>query len=147
MEPVENITNFVDCADDDAKGPRRGVFTPGEILKVFNANFLDYEFARLWILKRLHPHGAHCPGCGAAVPAKKLRRFWANGRIRCGECGKYYTALTGTFISGCQIDFRGLMLLSVLIALGVHDGQIAAIVGMGHENVRLWRLRFEKVKQ
>ena len=142
MEPLKNITSLFDGDDDEAKAPRRGVFLPEEVLEVFNANFLDYEFARMWVLKRMHPHGAYCPGCGAAIPDNKLRRFWSNGRMSCRGCGKYFTALTGTFIAGCQLDFRGLIILAFLLALGAHDKEIARITEMSRENVRLWRLKF-----
>ena len=130
-----------DC-EDRPWGIGRGWFTPADVLEIFNVNFLDNEFAMRWILKRLHPDGAHCPGCGAAVPEKKLQRFWYNQRISCPDCRKYFTALTGTFVSGCQLDFGGMVLLALLLALGVHDKQIAAIVCMSAENVRLWRIKF-----
>lgn len=123
-------------------GGLSGIFAPADVLEVFNVNFLDYELSRMWILKRLHPSGSHCPGCGAAVPKNKMQRFWSNQRISCRACGKYFTALTGTFIAGCQLDFRGLVFLGLLLALGVHDKQIASIVGMSAENVRLWRRKF-----
>jgi len=124
-----------------------GVFIPSDVLQVFNAHFLDYDFARLWILKRLHPAGAFCPRCGVPVPNHKLRRFWSAGRLSCLTCGKFFTALTDTFIAGCQLDFRNLVLLSVLLALGVHDRQTAAIVGMCPDNVRLWRYKFESFRK
>ena len=124
-----------------------GVFTPADVLQVFNAAFLDYEFSRIWILKRLHPAGAFCPRCGEVVPDHKLQRFWSAGRLSCRTCGKFFTALTGTFIAGCQLDFRNLMLLSVLIALGVGDKQISTIVGMCPDNVRLWRYKFDSFRR
>jgi len=119
-----------------------GMFTPADALEVFNVNFMDYEFSRIWILKRLHPDGAHCPGCGADVPENKLQRFWSNGRMACRHCGKYFTAMTGTFISGSQFEFRVVYLLAVLLALHIPDRQIAKITNMSAENVRLWRLKF-----
>ncbi|HSW38051.1 MAG TPA: hypothetical protein VLL97_01000 [Acidobacteriota bacterium] len=146
MEVIETMT----ISDSNSERPMvvagRGMFAPTDVLAVFNVNFLDYDFSRIWILKRLHPSGAHCPGCGAAVPENKLQRFWSNRRISCRACGKYFTALTGTFIAGCQLDFRGLVLLALLLALGVHDKQIAAIVGMSAENVRLWRRKFMAIE-
>jgi len=119
-----------------------GVFTPSDALSVFNANFLDYEFSRIWVLKRLHPDGAHCPGCGAEIAESQLQRFWSNGRLACRKCGKYFTALTGTFISGSQLDFRNIILLAVLLALRVTDRDIVKITRMSAENIRLWRRRF-----
>ena len=142
MEPIERMATLSDHGPAHPAPGDRGRFTPADVLEIFNVNFLDYEFSRIWILKRLHPAGAHCPGCGAAVPKKKLQRFWSNKRISCPDCRKYFTALTGTFVSGCQLDFGGMVLLALLLALGVHDKQIAAIFGMSAENVRLWRIKF-----
>ncbi len=155
MEHIKTIAYFKNCAVATRRPiseftDRQGmtdhrVFIPQDVADVFNANFLDYEFARIWILKRLHPDGAHCPGCGVVIPDNKLQRFWLNQRISCRVCGKYFTALTGTFIAGCQIDFRGLILLSFLLAIGIHDQIIARIIGISKENVRLWRLKFINV--
>lgn len=142
MEPIESMAIMADHSNPPPAPGDRGRFTPADVLEIFNVNFLDYEFSRMWILKRLHPAGAHCPDCGDVVPEKKLQRFWSNQRISCRTCEKYFTALTKTFISGCQLDFRGLVLLALLLALGVHDNQIAAIVDMSAENVRLWRIKF-----
>ena len=121
---------------------RRGTFTAEDVLDMFNANLMDPDLARIWVLKRLHPSDAYCPGCAAAIPDSKLRRFWSNERMSCRSCGKYFTALTGTFISGCQMDFRDVLLLAFLIAMGIGDRRIAAIIRMSPENVRLWRRKF-----
>jgi transposase-like protein len=142
MEVVETMTISGRDHEDLRATTGRGRFAPNDVLAVFNVNFMDYDFARLWILKRLHPDGAHCPGCGLPVADKSLQRFWSNGRLSCRECGKYFTALTGTFLAGCHLDYRGVILLAVLLTLGVHDKQIAAIVGTSAENVRLWRIKF-----
>lgn len=126
--------------------PGRGWFVPENILQDFNVSFLDYDLCRAWVMIRLHPVNPHCPRCGAAIPGAKLQRFWQGKRITCHVCRKFFTALTGTFVSGCQLDFRGLVLLAVLLALGVHDKKIAAIVGMSAENVRLWRRKFAAIE-
>ena len=142
MEVIENIA-FIEISTDmpDAPG-RRGTFTAEDVLDIFNANLMDPDLARIWVLKRLHPAGAHCPGCAAAIPDDKLWRFWSNERMSCRNCGKYFTALTGTFMSGCQMDFREVLLMAFLIALGIGDRRIAAIIRMSPENVRLWRMKF-----
>lgn len=114
-------------------------FTAADVVRVFNANFLDYEFARLWVLKTLHPEGAKCPGCNATVPEKSEGRFYQRERLLCWFCGKYFTALTGTFLSGCHQDFRTVILLAVLVGLGVHNGDISKITGMSEDSIRIWR--------
>lgn len=151
MESIEimTISNDVPMICETSNGSvdvhwSAGMFSARDVLEVFNVNFLDYEFARMWVLKRLHPDGTHCPGCGIPPLSNEfMQRFWQGKRMRCPQCGKYFTALTGTFLSGCHLDFRGVILLAVLLALGIHDKQIAAIVEMSSENVRLWRKKFQ----
>jgi transposase-like protein len=76
-----------------------------------------------------------------------MHSFWDCKRIKCGRCGKYFTALTGTFLSGCHFNFREIVLLALLLALGVVDKQIAAILKISSENVRLWRHHFGDLGQ
>jgi transposase-like protein len=140
---VPGVTSIENISEYDVHG--HGVFTPQDVLNIFNVNFMDYDFARLWVLKRLHPNGANCPACSEPIPENKLYRFWSNQRISCRICGKYFTALTGTFIAGCQMDFRGIILLSFLLSLGIHDQVIAKTIDISKENVRLWRLRFKAI--
>lgn len=148
MEVIENNAIVDDLTHSlDGRVTCAGVFTPADALSVFNAHFMDYEFSRIWILKRLHPDGAHCPGCGADVPENKLQRFWSNGRMACRQCGKYFTALTGTFISGSQLDFRNIILLAVLLALRIPARQIAEMTNMSAENVRLWEIKFAALER
>ena len=117
-------------------------FSAADAVRVFHANFLDYEFSRLWVLKTLHPDGARCPVCGEFIPEKSRGVFWRCGRVKCWHCGKYFTGLTGTFLSGCQQDFRTIVLLAVLIGLGVPNGKISSIVGMSEDSIRIWRRKF-----
>jgi transposase-like protein len=161
METIENTAtiNNVDQAVTSAAAvdcPRRCVnkserFTPGDVLAMFGADLLDEQRCRIWVLTKIHPKGAHCPRCGNNIgPAKfilTLPSFWKGGRVRCDQCGKYFTALTGTFLSGCHLKFREIILLALLLALDVPDKQIAAIIKMSAENVRLWRLKFNGQKK
>ncbi len=119
-----------------------GLFSIAEVLAVFSAEFMGEHVCRLWVLSKLHrDHQPCCPGCGEPVAAHLLHSFWNNGRVRCSKCRKYFTALTGTFLSGCHLGFREVMLLALLLALDVPDKQIASTIKMSAENVRLWRLK------
>lgn len=124
-----------------------GVFVPRDVLKAFDVNVLNNETCKMWITERLHHNEAHCPGCGAPLPGRLAHSFWDCKRIKCGKCGKYFTALTGTFLSGCHFSFREIFLLSFLLALGVPDKQIAATLKISAENVRLWRLKFKELER
>jgi hypothetical protein len=141
MEVIENTATTTETLKA-IKVPGR--FTPGAVLAMFGADFLVESFCRMWILGKLHPAGADCPGCGKDI---LLRTFWDGGRVKCDGCGKYFTALTGTFLSGCHLSFREIVLLALLLALEVPDKQIAAVIKMSAENVRLWRLKFNGQKK
>ena len=124
-----------------------GVFVPGDILKDFNADFLDDDYCQSWAMGKLHQDRLYCPECGDNVPERLMRSFWDCKRITCDRCGKYFTALTGTFLSGCHFSFREIVLLAFLLALGVPDKQIAKILKVSAESVRLWRLKFEAMEK
>ena len=128
-------------------GRSSGMFTPKDALSEFDAGFLYEESCRAWVLYKLHGIKMNCPGCRTELPYNKTRSFWDCRRIKCDRCGKYFTALTDTFLSGAHFNFREIVLLSLLIALGVADKQIAAILKISTENVRLWRHRFESIAQ
>ena len=130
------------------------VFVPADVRDAFGAEFLDKAYCHAWIMERLHgdqpcmrENNHFCPKCGAVIPVRLMHSFWTGKRVKCDECGKYFTALTGTFLSGCHFDFREIVLLAFMLSLGVADKQIAATLNISAENVRLWRHRFEAISQ
>jgi transposase-like protein len=125
---------------------RVGIFTPADIVGSFDADFLAEDSCRTWIMKKLYQDQELCPGCGIKIPENLLQNFWENKRIRCDRCGKYFTALTDTFLSGCHFDFREIVLLAFLLALGIEDKRIAATLKVSDESVRLWRLKFKALE-
>jgi transposase-like protein len=126
-------------------------FLPADVLKEFRAEILDEPWCRLWILKRLHRRDPRCPGCDVPVPEKSLQRFWLGARIRCDACGKFFTALTDTFLSGCHLSYQEIVLLGFLLAMdshsmnGISDKQIAELLEISAEAVRIWRHKFSAV--
>jgi transposase-like protein len=123
----------------------RGVFAPADVLAEFNAEFLDEMWCRAWVLQRLHRESPRCPGCEEEIPDRLMQSFCETRRIRCDRCEKYFTALTGTFLSGCHFSFREIVLLAFMLALGIRDKQIAATLKISVESVRLWRHRFNAI--
>lgn len=113
-------------------------FGASEALAVFDAGFLDVRRCREWVLKRLHPEGVHCPGCGAAIDPD-LNPL---DRRRCKQCGKWFTALTGTFLHGAQLEPEQVVLLAVLSELDVNKKVIARILDIHPDSVRLWQAKF-----
>jgi transposase-like protein len=126
-------------------------FVPADLLREFRAEILDGEWCRRWILKRLHGDHPRCPGCAAPVSEKSLQRFWSGMRIKCDSCGKFFWALTDTFLSGSHLSFQEIVLLGVLLAMadrsviGISDKQIGEILEISTEAVRIWRHKFEAI--
>ena len=123
-------------------------FTPTEILNAFGADFLDEAFCRHWILKKLHPGDEQlCPQCRIPITGNALQHFWEAKRVRCGTCGKFFTALSGTTIGGCHLDFRSLIILGIFLGLGIRYELIATRLGINPETVRLWQKKFEAIEK
>ena len=127
-------------------GPRS--FTIGDVGRSFKAGFLDQEVCRWWILKKIHGDGAiTCPECYAPLTDIALRRFWEGCRICCRACGKYFTALTGTFLGGCHMDYREIYTLALFLHHNIPAREIARILQISSETVRLWEIKFEALKR
>jgi hypothetical protein len=126
---------------------RSGIFGINDVIHDFRADLLNEAACRDWVLKRLHPLGAYCPGCLQAIPEKSLQRFWNSGRVKCYQCNKFFDARTGTFLSGCQLSYREVMLLAILLSPDITDKIIADILDMSSANVRLWRNKFEAIEK
>jgi hypothetical protein len=123
---------------------------PDNVLKSFNATFLDEAACRTWILKGLHGDNAHCPGCGIIIlDAKRLQHFWFGERLTCQDqprCKKHFTALTETFFTHCHMTFSEMFLMMFLLGAGFKDRLIAEKLKISQESVRLWRLKFKAME-
>jgi len=128
-----------------AKTITSGTFAPADVVEALDATWLDETLCRSWVLLRLHHRGAGCPSCGEGITAGQRERFFGLKRIRCAACGKYFNALTGTFLSGSRLDMRRLVLLNFLLGLGLSDSKIAAIIGLDTTNVWRYRKRAEEI--
>jgi hypothetical protein len=120
---------------------------PDNVLKSFNATFLDEAACRTWILKGLHGDNAHCPGCGTIIlDAKRLQHFWSGERLTCQNqlhCKKHFTALTETFFAHCHMTFREMFLMMFLLGAGFKNKLIAKILNVSPENIRIWRNKYK----
>ena len=112
--------------------------------EALNADFFDEAHCREWILNKLHPGGAFCPGCHRSINDSRRRdHFWNGDRLNCEYCGKYFTALTGRIFSGSHLDFKRLFLLAALSGAGINDKIIAEKLNITPESCRLWRIKFK----
>jgi transposase-like protein len=120
-----------------------GVAWPGHCLQDFSAKFLDEDKCIRWILSRLHPDNAYCPSCGTIIlDSQRLQHFWGCERLKCKQCGVFFTALTDTIFSGSHMSLREVYLMMLLIAAGFKNRTIAEKLNISNESVRLWRSKF-----
>lgn len=141
METTENTATAINPGTP-------ATFTAADALAAFGPEFLDDGFCRDWVLRRLHPAGVFCPGCGVVIEGdNRLQRFWSGLRLTCPACGKFFTALTGTFLARSQQSFRELVLLAFLLEAGFSNTETARLVRNHPNTVRMWRLKFETLKE
>jgi len=140
MEDAEKI-----AIDDNLKP--YGVFTPADIFSAINADFLGERQCRQFVLESLHSDRAKCPECGSDIAPNLVQSFWEVRRIECGKCGKWFNALTGTFLSGCHFNFQEIVLFAMLISFEVPDKEIARIMRISFESIRLWKLKFKELEK
>lgn len=124
-----------------------GYLVPEDMIQAFHVGFFDEEVCRQWILTQIHPKGPLCPGCGHELQSKNLKRYWENKRIICPECGKWFTALTGTMFQSVHMGFREIVLLMLFLGIGLPDMTIAGFLGGTKGTVRRWRRRFELTRK
>ena len=136
MEQLENITQ-------QTEQKQSGPLTPAVVAEVFGAEFLSQTRCQLFIASVLHGDSPSCPRCGVIIPGRMLRSFCNGRRIHCDACGKYFNVFSGTFLSGTHFSSREVVLLALLMALGVQDKEVARILKISAESVRLWRLKFK----
>jgi transposase-like protein len=136
MEPIEN----------SAQSVRPRYFTPDDLTRSLAADFLSADRCRSWVLATLHPEGAHCPYCGRAFSdSKRLQHFQNGDRLRCASCKRFFTALTGTFLSGTHMSFQQVVLLCLLINCNLDVSQAARLLGEHPDTVRLWKIKFKNI--
>lgn len=141
----ENSASGHVCGGDCHCGPDSAVvpissFTSAAAAAAFGAKFLDEGACRDWVISRLHPDGARCPGCGLRLDDDS--GFNAGKRCVCGRCGKYFTATSSTFLQGAHLSYRQAFLLAVLIGRGFKPQGIAEVLNISVDTVRIWIKRF-----
>lgn len=125
-----------------------GHIIPQDVAAAFDAGFLDEGLCRGWILGTMYADvKISCPQCRAPLTEKGLRRFWMAERLRCQACGKFFTSLTDTFLNGCHLSFREIMLLAVFLHYHINHREIARILKISIETVRLWEIKFSALQR
>jgi transposase-like protein len=141
---MEVTTNYAE--NNQPAGPL--IFVPADVVKAFGADYLDETACRSWILKAIHGTGeAHCPECQVTLSGIASQRFWEGRRICCRSCGKYFTAMTGTFLGGCHLSFQEIILFAVFLYFKIPAAAIAKILKISNETVRLWEIKFQSLER
>lgn len=126
----------------------KGVFTPIDAVTFFGMDLIKFDDCARWLVTRLHPDGVKCPGCSAEVTnSSRLERFRQMEQIRCPECGKKFTAKTGTILNETKLEAREIYLLAVLIYLEVSPAHIATILRVHTDTVRNWQMKFQALAE
>ena len=116
--------------------------SPSAVLDAFNPAWLDADQVRDWLLRRLHPQGPVCPDCGCPPASKaKLAAFYAGRRLQCSQCGRFYSATSGTLLEGAKITPAQLALLALCQALNLPITTTAGLCGVNANTIRFWRAR------
>ena len=127
---------------------RAHVFIPPDVARAFRADFLDEDVCRHWILTTIHGEGeVTCPECQTVLDGKALLRFWEGKRICCRACGKFFTSLTRTFLAGCHMSFREVIVFAVFLYFQIPSREIARILDISTETVRLWEIKFQALER
>lgn len=102
---------------------------------------------RRFLVRRLHPAGAQCPACGVVLSRSAADHFTDGGRLRCRDCGRWFTWTTGTVVEDSKLDVRQLVLLILLCSAGAKADAIATATRLTPQSVRAWRRRLAEACQ
>ena len=106
----------------------------------FGAAFLDEAFCTRYFLDMSHGRLAHCPECKEELTDdRQERRYYAMKKFTCKSCGQTVTAKKGTVLENCSLTPSQYILLALFLEAGSKTTDIARIVGMSAENVRIWK--------
>ncbi len=123
--------------DDPKKPAMAGIITPSMLWSEFVADFLNRSYCRRWVIDHLHPSGPCCPR-GHALTGGLIERYYEGKRLKC-PCGVFFTAFSRAVLSGTIMEAHQFVALLLLHRLNVPNGDIARVVGLSQEAVRMWR--------
>jgi transposase-like protein len=110
-----------------------------EVMGEFSIELMEETACRDFFLRKLHPMGVFCPECKSEVISSRLlESFWNMQRIHCRDCGRSFSAVTGTVLNGIGIEWRALYMLLFLVGCGVRTNQISRPLGISNGAAYLW---------
>ena len=130
------------------KKQRLKSFSPEAVLKAFTVECLREDACCDYILKTLHPDGAHCPACGMRLEDETtVKNFWELKRCECKVCNRWFSATIGTILHNSQLDMRQFFVLATFLPLGMPVEEVARIVGISPGTVRLWKIKLSQTEK
>lgn len=147
MEQAGNITISNKRRHRISDRCEHGNFTTTDVFREINSNYLNSHSCMMWIVKKLHPGGARCPSCLNPIQATGYSRYLTGQQIRCNKCGKFFTVLTGTFLSGTHMEYHDIFFLAFLLELGLSTKQISEKMTLDPDTIRLWKAKFDLVRK
>ena len=133
---MEQTNNAV--SDQGIKSPR--FVPPFMVSDSFRAAFLDEVFCTRFFLDQSHGRLAHCPECKEElIDDRQERRYYAMKKFTCKSCGQTVTSKKGTVLENCSLSPSQYILLALFLEAGSKTTDIARMVGMSAENVRIWK--------
>lgn len=102
---------------------------------------LDPNSCRAFLVRRMHPGGPRCPGCGVSLVGQQGETFIAGGRVHCHDCGRWFTYRTGTPFQGTVASDQQLCLFALLCASGCSVPAIAEACRLSQDTIRRLRHR------
>lgn len=110
------------------------------------SNLSEDEAREIWE-RNVWPHGPVCPRCGCVNNATKLKgKTCRPGLYQCRECGKQFTATTGTPLRGTRLSMKQWVLAFYLFASSknsISSCELGRHLGVGQKTAwyMLHRLR------
>ncbi|HAM42123.1 MAG TPA: hypothetical protein DCP69_12550 [Candidatus Omnitrophica bacterium] len=126
-----------------------GRFTPADVGAEIHYELLKFKEISRWLVSRLHPSGFRCPRCQADLGGVEARREkWESlEQVRCCECGKKFSAATGTLLEGSKLEPREIFLMADYIDLEVPPRRIAERLKIDVGTVRSWQSKFKALAE
>ncbi len=121
--------------------------TPQEAGKDLLPEMIDMDAARQWWVARLHPSGIWCPKCSSGdFSEQRTRTWWDDRRIKCADCGQWFSNRSGTILSGVDLNWRQMYLLLVLKDRGFSNAEIARRLAVHPDTVARFLRRLESAR-
>ena len=106
----------------------------------FRAAFLDEDFCTRFFLDMAHGRLAHCPECKEELnDDRQERRYYEMKKFKCKKCCNIVTSKKGTVLENCSLKPSQYLLLALFLEIKLPLNDIARMIGMSAENVRIWK--------